>query len=85
MRNDFWAINQAEVKELLEFRSGCKATTTQVHRTIRILKGALAKILQNVIKEQAKEIILEETGIQLKTHLPSTQGSRRNKKEAPNG
>ena len=63
MRSDFWAINQAEVKELLEFRSGRKATTTQVHRTIGILKGALAKTLQNVIKEQAKEIIFEQAGI----------------------
>ena len=60
MTSDFWAVSRAEVKELLEFRSGRKATTTQVHRTIRILKRALAKTLQSVIKDQAKEIILEE-------------------------
>ena len=59
----FWAISREEVKGYLASESGRKPTTTQVDRTIRILREALDETLQEIIIEQAKEIIFEEAGI----------------------
>ena len=59
----FWAVSREDVRELLEFRSGRHPSPTQVDRAVKALKVVLEDTLEGVIKEQAKEIIFEETGI----------------------